>query len=375
MNIEEADVAEIVKEMSSIIQRSVNIMNKDGIIISSTDTSRIDTFHEGARTVIENELDELIIYDDNEYTGAKKGINLPIVLDGEIIGVIGIRGEYSEVIQYGKIIKKMTEILILEKYIQVKSRINTGLIRSFIKELLAVDTYCAPKDLIERGRLLDIDASIKRRVMIITISNINAHKETKEGYILIDNIEKLAIRTFSAYENALFLRLNDYILFMPKDCSNNSLSRLASSIIDQAKKLYDVNILVGIDQQHSTLKHAYSQAEKAVAIATAQKNIIFYEDLMLEIFLGYIPNNIKHEFINKLYSNFTKEEVQENINILRVYYETDCSITKTAEKLYIHKNTVQYKLKKIFDTTGYDPRVVKNAVVFYMSLYFYDNIR
>ena len=66
--------------------------------------------------MIGEHLDELIIQSDDEYEGTRKGINLPILLDGEIAGVVGITGERDEVVKYGQIIKKMTEILLIENF-------------------------------------------------------------------------------------------------------------------------------------------------------------------------------------------------------------------------------------------------------------------
>ena len=64
---------------------------------ASTDPERMDTYHEGAARVIGEHLDELIIQSDDEYEGTRKGINLPILLDGEIAGVVGITGEREDV--------------------------------------------------------------------------------------------------------------------------------------------------------------------------------------------------------------------------------------------------------------------------------------
>lgn len=62
--------------------------------------------------IIENSLEEMIIANDNAYESCRKGVNLPINFATQIIGVIGITGEPSETIKYGRILQKMTEMLI-----------------------------------------------------------------------------------------------------------------------------------------------------------------------------------------------------------------------------------------------------------------------
>ena len=55
-------------------------------------------------------------------------------------------------------------------------------------------------------------------------------------------------------------------------------------------------------------------------------------------------------------------------HILAVYFAADCSLKIAAEKLYIHKNTLQYQLDKIHALTGYDPRVFREGVILYLGL-------
>ena len=73
--------------------RILNIMNRQGIIIASTEKDRIGSFHQGAAEVIATGKPVLIEKKDiDRYPGAKEGYNMPIFLDDEIIGVVGIFG-------------------------------------------------------------------------------------------------------------------------------------------------------------------------------------------------------------------------------------------------------------------------------------------
>ena len=53
---------------------------------------------------------------------------------------------------------------------------------------------------------------------------------------------------------------------------------------------------------------------------------------------------------------------------MEIYFAADCSLKTAAEKLYIHKNTLQYQLDKIHALTGYDPRVFREGVILYLGL-------
>jgi len=58
-----------------------------------------------------------------------------------------------------------------------------------------------------------------------------------------------------------------------------------------------------------------------------------------------------------------------------VFYREEGSITLTAQKLFIHKNTLQYKLKKLKEKTGYDPRSIRYSSLYYNAMYFYRDVQ
>ena len=86
----------IVREVSLAVDRPVNLMNDHGIIIASTDLSRIGTLHQGAYESIHDNMDCLIVRSDSDYPGSRIGINIPIRFEGQIAGVVGIRGDDYE---------------------------------------------------------------------------------------------------------------------------------------------------------------------------------------------------------------------------------------------------------------------------------------
>jgi carbohydrate diacid regulator len=105
----------IVTKTMEATQLNINVMDRNGIIISSSDPARIHTFHEGAFQVISSGR-EIVISSEESLVlqGSKPGINLPIWFHDQIVGVIGISGRPDEVIHFGKAVKIMTETM-LEK--------------------------------------------------------------------------------------------------------------------------------------------------------------------------------------------------------------------------------------------------------------------
>ena len=65
---------------------------------------------------------------------------------------------------------------------------------------------------------------------------------------------------------------------------------------------------------------------------------------------------------------FIRKKAEKDLELLETYFSHDMSLKATCEELYLHKNTLQYKLDKIHKITGYNPRNFKNAVVLYIGL-------
>lgn len=135
LKLSQDNAQNIVEAMSGIINQDINMMDSDGVIIASTDHQRIGHFHEGAKRAIKLKK-EIIISKDNEFQGSKKGINLPVFLWDEIVGVIGITGDQEHVVKYGQIIKNMTEILLKEIYLESQSRLEKEARKHFVEELI-----------------------------------------------------------------------------------------------------------------------------------------------------------------------------------------------------------------------------------------------
>ena len=102
----------IVEEIKETIGRDVNIMDRTGTILASTDPKRIGQLHTIAKEILEQQLPVLEVAAGEEGPGAQQGVNLPIYVDGNCEGVIGITGPPDAVRDFGAIVKKMTEIML-----------------------------------------------------------------------------------------------------------------------------------------------------------------------------------------------------------------------------------------------------------------------
>ena len=189
----------IVKDMKDIINQDLNFINIKGIIIASTDQKRCGSKHEAAlKCVATNSV--IVINNDDEYVGSKKGINIPVHLDNEIVGVIGITGDRSEVERYGKIIKSMTEILIKEAWLKEMSMKKREYNRNIIETLL-----------FSKHRNIDFYSSIQQPYFVIVGNTDNKFENNEELYKILEaqlSFNKKNIFTITSNEIIILMNEN-----------------------------------------------------------------------------------------------------------------------------------------------------------------------
>lgn len=376
MKINQKTANSIVVELSKVIEQHINLMDENGIIISSTDKKRLGTFHSGAKRIIDEHLDELIIYKDGEPEGAKKGLNLPIEIRGKYVGVVGITGEYKEVKKYGYIIKKMTEILLLDDEIKEQNRLEKSARNRFVREWLLNKADVSDEYFIKQARALDIDLDSNWQIIVLTaVGKIKT--DSIERIKQIKDIEAI-VRSVFDDKNILFLSNGEkYILMIPNikyEILIDKLKYLSKEILNKT----NLELRIGLSRENTKAKsarNAYLKCEKALkmAIVNNNDNPVIYDDLDLEIIINNLEDENKKEFINRVFKNCTEEEIENYKTILNVFYASDCSLQSASERLFIHKNTLQYKLNKLSEKTGIDPRSTKGITLYTLALNFIDS--
>lgn len=376
MKLSQQHAMKIVVEINKIIEQKVNIISPSGTIIASSNEARIGTYHQGAHKLVTQELEELIIHRDDEYIGARKGVNFPIIVDGEVVGVIGVTGSYEEVAKYGKIVKRVTEILLLEIAIKENKALEEGVINRYIYEWISGENKDLDSAFVERGKLLGIDITIPRRVLVMSPFSLKEENEV-EGLKIIEQSEEYLKRLIKHLdEKSIFMKSASYLVGIVSERNNKELLKFSKNIKEMLESRFPVKLAIGLDSEntsHSVTYHSFTRARKAfhASVGKDSHEIHFYDDLNMEIIAADIPLESKQEYISRIFRDYSEKEIAETVQILEVFYEEEGSIQKTAEKLYIHRNTLQYKLRKVMNTTGYDPRNINQSPLFYMAIYFY----
>lgn len=349
----------IVETLRDTIKQDINFINNDGIIIASTDLSRINSLHKAAIECV-NQGKTIAINYDEEYEGAKKGVNLPVRFQNEIIGVIGISGDLNIVEKYGNIIKKMTEILLKEEWIKEniyadienKKIIIESVINSSGDNLELIPSFVGSKPkkfAVADLNLIKLDYNGRRNLIRFSESNFD--------HDLI----------YSTIIQNRFISL--YI-----DCDDQVIDSHLKKITTHFKKHYDLDLNFGISNSYHKLKNSnryYKEAIRASKWVKNKKdsNLLFYKDMDLGLILTSIDEKDQLLYSYKILKNISQEDISFYQKLFDLYSKHNGSINKIAKNMYMHKNSIQYRIEKLKDLTGYDLRNINDYIVLWFAFF------
>lgn len=328
----------IVDKMVKAIPYKVIITDDEGIIIGSMDKSRIHKFHVGAKEVITTG-EILEVYEDNPLEDIKAGVNSPIFFEKKLVGVIGISGEPDKVRVFSELVGVTIELLINQEYTFNKKQMREDQVEKFLYELAyRNDKYS--ESLIEKGLSLGIDLTNYHTAVAISASVTDMRR-------IREHLKALLKRN----ENLITLNSNTLVVFM--DSERNVLKRVECYFEDIRK----VNVRVGIGLEENILAISLKQAMIALNIGEkiyTNRKIFLYDELhFISLFMKYRDDYKLNNIIEKLKEQGKQAQLLET---LAVYVYCNGEVNVAANKLHIHRNTLNYRLEKIQEISGKNPR-------------------
>jgi carbohydrate diacid regulator len=359
MNISAKQAMNIVESLRDVIAHDINFIDLNSIIIASSNASRIGDFHEGSKIVYDTQK-ALIIYGEDDYEGAKPGINLPVTFDDEIVAVIGITGEYDVIKKFSDVIVKMTEILIKEFYFRDQKEMKQENIR-YIVELIINDLE-SPKAILKKAQLLNIHLEHINKVAVMKLENIE-HKYSNMRRLIQDSIK----HRLSEHELVVNYQ-GDFILLLDQTDAHK-----LNNIMNYVTSKYSIALSVGYSNSIDSFDkvyHGYLNAQRIADLAhkIGRFELVTLSDFDLELILLDVDKAIQETFIEKVFHKVDQDTLEQWHEMLMSFAKNNGSINATSEELFIHKNTLQYRLKKIKEVTGYDPRNLRDFTVLYLAI-------
>ncbi len=382
MTIETIETQKIVNRLMNILGKNINIMNKDGIIIASGDKGRIGNFH-GAAKDAALQKSEIIVNEDNrtQYEGSKSGVNIPIYYKGEVLGVVGITGEPAEVKGYGLIVKELVELMIQEEERRNFELFQSRAVKNFAKELIKYHGEEDFKVLSSRAKLIQFDDNIPRAIIAVNICNFAyiADSYCEDSEIMIQKLKQQIINLINNISNPnldIVVNIVDdhFIIFKS---NYEDLALYCNKIEEVLYKKLGIKVYLGIGGICSRLEDyhsAYLLASDTVNIGRKlhpDKLIYFSYDYKLQLLLYNINQEKKQQFLSSFGTLFYKEKdesIKELLKTVKTYFENKMSIKDTAAALYVHRNTILYRINKFQECFNIDITDPYQCMMVYIAL-------
>ena len=344
-------IVETVKDVSAC---DINFIDSSGMIFASTDPSRTGSFHEIGRQVVRTG-ETIEVETDDSFFGTHRGVNLPVRYQGEVIAAIGISGAPSEVRKYAYLAQRITMLILREQEMDERisgerARLNY-IIRTLVSgDALNFDEYVS---FVQKNQL-DPDGAFRTIVV-----QMNAQGDQAD----LSLIENSIYQTFDQTGAKLytFSYPNEYILLMEAE----RYERWAY-IFRQLAREYPGILRIGIGNSDALNRQyrSYQAAGIALKSLTGDQNVAAFDQLDLEILLGAVPEGARQRFLKKTAAALNEKDRE----ILKTYFGSGMSLKATSDALFMHKNTLQYQLDRIWKTSGYNPRAFQDAVILYLGL-------
>ncbi|PMG75834.1 CdaR family transcriptional regulator [Shewanella sp. 10N.286.51.B7] len=359
--IDSAIANRIVDRTMKIIGHNINVMNAQGVILGSGSNERIGSIHEGALLAISQNRNVEINQDiAPSLHGVKSGLNLPLHYQGQIVGVIGITGQPCELAQYGELLKMTAEMIVEQANLQDQLQWQNRQKEEFILQLIR-DEDKDVDQLTHWGHQLGIDITVERVVAIIEIESVKQqqvhnNQALKQIVHLLQHPDRNNLIAMTS--------LNQLVILKPAYLNGKQWDpELESHRIDKLLKRIPANmeLKLNISLGHffigiEGIAKSYRTAKETLAIGKSlnpESSKYLYEDYALQVIFTGLKQHWRGDALSAPYLKLVEADKNGVLQkTLSVYIQHIGDHKQCAEVLFIHRNTLRYRLDKIQQITG-----------------------
>lgn len=340
----------IIHQMGGALDRNIGVIDASSTVVSASELGRI------GETIPEVDFNVLSASDI-------------VTVDGYTYKCFGssLRPEYAVFVSgTDEAAKKYSIILSVsmanaKKYYDEKyDKVN------FIKNVLLDNIL--PGDVYLKSRELRLNTDVSRVCMIIkTLSTSDASAyEVVQG--LFPDKTKDFVINISETDVALVKELKP-------DTDEKDIEKLAASIVDTLSGEYYIRSVVGIGTAVTgtrELARSFKEAQVAIEVGKVfetEKSIVTYDHLGIARLIYQLPTTLCEAFLKEVFKKGSLETMdQETLFTIQKFFENSLNVSETSRKLFVHRNTLVYRLEKIKKVTGLDLREFEDAIVFKVAL-------
>lgn len=336
--------------LKNITRRELSVADREGKVVATTEPDMVNVTIDSADIFISSPAENQLVQGYQYFKVFDNGTSEYIVM---------IKGEDEETYRIGKI----TAFQIQNLLVAYKERYDRD---NFIKSLLLDNLLLV--DIYSRAKKLHIESNVKRVVYLI---------ETTVDKDL--NVVDIVRSIFPSKQKDFVTAVDEKSIILVKELKEKT-SR--EEIEDIAKHIYSTlsaeamtNVYVSIGTVVNDLKNvsaSYKEAKMALDVGKIfeeGKNVVNYDQLGIGRLIYQLPAPLCKMFINEVLHGVSMDQFdEETLATVNKFFENNLNVSETSRQLYIHRNTLVYRLDKLQKMTGLDLRNFDDAIIFKIML-------
>lgn len=237
---------------------------------------------------------------------------------------------------------------------------------NFIKNVVLDNVL--PGDIVVKARELHFNSDVSRVVLLIRIISSN----DVSAFDVIQNL-------FPDKAKDFVLNITESDIVLVKEIKSNveskDLEKLARSISDTLSSEFYTRVNVGIGTVVTGIKdlaRSFKEAQIALEVGKVfdtDKVIVSYDNLGIARLIYHLPTTLCETFLQEVFKKGSIDSLDhETLFTIQRFFENNLNVSETSRKLFVHRNTLVYRLEKIKKLTGLDLREFDHAIVFKIAL-------
>lgn len=350
---------QIADEITDVIGHNVLITDAAGVVMGSGDESRVGQFHEASvevvrrrRTIVHTEQDA------RGLVGTLPGVTVPLTIDDDVVGTVGLSGPPEEVEQFGLVVKRQTEIL-LQEAAKIGSRMTRERsVTELLREICEWHHARVPEtQLIRRGAALGYDLAVPRRILLVQWDNADAGRDDADPARLLAHVESV----FDSPADLVAPLSRTVVAVATPDDGGRpgaAVNARCAECLDGARKhRLDLCIAIGcrgagIAELNVSARDAFDALQLGPA-ANPGERIHPIDRVRLQQALSVVPIDSRARLTDGLLGPLLRDREWAALRRTLIAWG-DCAFntTRAAARMHVHRNTVIYRLDKITRILG-----------------------
>ena len=342
----------VMVQLKDLTDRSFGVVDADGCVISCTDMSLLGERWTDAALKVANSSEGLVTFGQKTFKAIVNSSNY-------FEYAVFCTGDDEAARAYCT----MAYVALNNAKVYYEEKHDRG---TFVKNIIMDNIL--PGDIYIRAKELHFSTDVPRAVFLVRQLGNN-------DVATVDVLSGM----FPDKLQDFILSINESDVVIIKQITHSTtaedLEKIARNVEDTLKNELFIKCVIGIGtvaEHLRSLADSYKEAQTAIDVGKVfdtEKSIINYENLGIGRLIYQLPTTLCEIFLSEVFKKNSIDSLdQETLFTINKFFENNLNVSETSRKLFVHRNTLVYRLEKIKKLTGLDLRQFDHAIVFKVAL-------